>query len=52
MMTIAVYGGTKQAMSPISNACPRKYSAKAASVIKVLQVDRQSLSTLPLEKRN
>ena len=50
--TIAVYGGTKRAKYPISGNYPRKYSAKAASAVKVLQANRQLLvSMLPSKNR-
>ena len=49
--TIAVYGGTKRAKYPISGNYPRKYSAKAASAVKVFQANRQLLvSMLPPKK--
>jgi len=50
--TIAVYGGTKRAMQPISGNYPREYSAKAASAVKVFQVNRQLLISMsPSKKR-
>lgn len=44
--TIAIYGGTKRAMSPVSGNNPREYSARAASVVKVLKVERQLLDSI------
>ena len=51
--SIAVYGGTDRAMNPLSGKCPREYSARAASVVKVLMVERHLLaSVLPAVNYN
>lgn len=49
--TIAVFGGTERANNPISVNFPRKYSAKAASAVKVFQVNRQLLNSILPDKQ-
>lgn len=46
----AVYGGTDAAKHPLSTERPREHSAKAASDIKVLQMDHNILQTLSISK--
>lgn len=49
--TIAIYGGTKRAMNPISGKTPREYSARAASVVKVLKLERRLIDTVLLSAK-